>query len=81
MGTQVLQPLGAGDHFPDIHRLPGQHGNQEVVLHRTSGIRVIISAYRIENISEVTVSLEVHHVRKLADLNNPGRRDKPAWMP
>jgi hypothetical protein len=42
---------------------------------------VIISAYRIENISEVTVSLEVHHVRKLADLNNPGRRDKPAWMP
>ena len=27
-----------------------------------------------------TVSLEVHHVRKLADLSKPGRREKPAWM-
>jgi hypothetical protein len=26
------------------------------------------------------VHLEVHHVRKLADLNQPGRREKPAWM-
>ena len=25
-------------------------------------------------------AVEVHHVRKLADLNKPGRRDKPAWM-
>ena len=24
--------------------------------------------------------LEVHHVRKLADLSKPGRREKPAWM-
>jgi hypothetical protein len=24
--------------------------------------------------------LEVHHVRKLADLNRPGRREKPAWV-
>jgi group II intron reverse transcriptase/maturase len=24
--------------------------------------------------------LEVHHVRKLADLNQPGRRERPAWM-
>jgi AI2M/AI1M-like HNH endonuclease/type II intron maturase len=24
--------------------------------------------------------LEVHHIRKLADLNTPGRREKPAWM-
>jgi group II intron reverse transcriptase/maturase len=23
---------------------------------------------------------EVHHIRKLADLNRPGRPDKPAWM-
>jgi len=27
-----------------------------------------------------TVNLEVHHVRKLADLSKPGRREKPAWM-
>jgi group II intron reverse transcriptase/maturase len=27
-----------------------------------------------------TVGLEVHHVRKLADLTKPGRRDKPGWM-
>jgi group II intron reverse transcriptase/maturase len=31
-------------------------------------------------ICEDTVSLEVHHVRKLADLSKPGRREKPAWM-
>ncbi|WP_079148684.1 reverse transcriptase/maturase family protein [Streptomyces agglomeratus] len=24
--------------------------------------------------------LEVHHIRKLADLNKPGRREKPAWV-
>jgi group II intron reverse transcriptase/maturase len=31
-------------------------------------------------ICAATVGLEVHHVRKLADLTKPGRRDKPAWM-
>jgi hypothetical protein len=31
-------------------------------------------------ICEDTVNLQVHHVRKLADLNKPGRREKPAWM-
>jgi group II intron reverse transcriptase/maturase len=31
-------------------------------------------------ICESTVSLEVHHIRKLADLDQPGRREKPAWM-
>ncbi|MFG1711252.1 hypothetical protein ACFLIM_49690 [Nonomuraea sp. M3C6] len=29
---------------------------------------------------ESTEGLEVHHIRKLADLNQPGRRDKPARM-
>jgi hypothetical protein len=24
--------------------------------------------------------LEMHHIRKLADLNQPGRRERPAWM-
>jgi hypothetical protein len=23
---------------------------------------------------------EVHHIRKLADLDKPGRKDKPAWV-
>jgi hypothetical protein len=27
-----------------------------------------------------TVGLEVHHIRKLADLNQPGRRERPSWM-
>jgi group II intron reverse transcriptase/maturase len=27
-----------------------------------------------------TVGLEVHHIRKLADLNKPGRRERPSWM-
>ena len=29
---------------------------------------------------EARNNLEVHHLRKLADLNKPGRRDKPEWM-
>jgi len=29
---------------------------------------------------EGTEGLEVHHIRKLADLNKPGRREKPPWM-
>jgi hypothetical protein len=24
--------------------------------------------------------LEMHHIRKLADLNQPGRHERPAWM-
>jgi hypothetical protein len=31
-------------------------------------------------ICEATTDLEVHHIRKLADLNKPGRREKPSWM-
>ena len=31
-------------------------------------------------IRERAENLEVHHIRKLADLNRPGRPDKPAWM-
>jgi type II intron maturase/AI2M/AI1M-like HNH endonuclease/reverse transcriptase-like protein len=31
-------------------------------------------------ICEAVVNLEVHHIRKLADLTKPGRREKPAWM-
>jgi group II intron reverse transcriptase/maturase len=31
-------------------------------------------------ICQAATDLEVHHVRKLADLNKPGRREKPAWM-
>jgi group II intron reverse transcriptase/maturase len=31
-------------------------------------------------ICEATTDLEVHHIRKLADLNKPGRREKPSWI-
>jgi hypothetical protein len=31
-------------------------------------------------ICEARGNLEVHHIRKLADVNKPGRRQKPAWM-
>jgi group II intron reverse transcriptase/maturase len=31
-------------------------------------------------ICESATGLEVHHIRKLADLNKPGRREKPSWM-
>ncbi|WP_425343324.1 MULTISPECIES: HNH endonuclease [Pseudofrankia] len=27
-----------------------------------------------------TEQVEVHHIRHLADLNKPGRREKPAWV-
>ncbi|HEY8980869.1 MAG TPA: reverse transcriptase domain-containing protein [Streptomyces sp.] len=29
---------------------------------------------------EARTDLEVHHIRRLADLNQPGRPDKPAWI-
>lgn len=31
-------------------------------------------------ICEATTDLEVHHIRKLADLNKPGRREQPSWI-
>jgi len=31
-------------------------------------------------VCEAQENLEVHHIRRLADLNRPGRPDKPAWM-
>jgi hypothetical protein len=31
-------------------------------------------------ICENTVNLEVHHIRKLADLNKPGRPERPPWV-
>jgi group II intron reverse transcriptase/maturase len=31
-------------------------------------------------ICEAQEDLEVHHIRKLADLNRPGRPERPAWM-
>ncbi|MGW7674698.1 reverse transcriptase domain-containing protein, partial [Streptomyces sp. NPDC054775] len=31
-------------------------------------------------ICERRTNLEVHHVRKLADLNRPGRRERPGWV-
>ena len=31
-------------------------------------------------ICEARTNLEVHHIRKLADLNRPGRRERPTWV-
>jgi len=31
-------------------------------------------------ICEAQEDLEVHHIRKLADLNRPGRPERPAWV-
>ena len=31
-------------------------------------------------ICESTVGLQVHHIRELADLNQPDRPKKPSWM-
>ncbi len=31
-------------------------------------------------ICEAKEDLEVHHIRKLADLYRPGRPERPAWM-
>jgi hypothetical protein len=31
-------------------------------------------------VCDARTNLEVHHIRRLADLNRPGRRERPAWM-
>ena len=31
-------------------------------------------------VCKTTEDIEVHHIRKLADLNKPGRRERPAWI-
>ena len=46
------------------------HGNE--LIHR-------LLAERCE-LCGATTRLEVHHIRKLADLNKPGRNEKPAWV-
>jgi hypothetical protein len=47
----------------------------------TSGNELIhrLLAGRCE-VCGTTERLEVHHIRKLADLNKPGRNEKPAWV-
>ena len=47
----------------------------------TSGNELIgrLIAGRCEVCGE-TRNLEVHHIRKLADLKRPGRHEKPAWV-
>ena len=50
-------------------------------LFTTSGNELIgrLLAGRCELCGSMT-RLEVHHIRKLADLNKPGRNEKPAWI-
>jgi hypothetical protein len=50
-----------------------------MVSARRSGLIHRLLAGRCE-ICGTPENLEVHHIRKLADLNKSGRRDKPAWM-
>jgi len=45
---------------------------------RNELIRRLLAGYC--EICEARKNLEVHHIRKLADLNRPGRRERPAWM-
>jgi group II intron reverse transcriptase/maturase len=51
------------------------------VLFTTSGNELIhrLLAGRCE-VCGSTERLEVHHIRKLADLSKPGRNEKPAWV-
>jgi group II intron reverse transcriptase/maturase len=50
-------------------------------LFTTSGNELIgrLLAGRCE-LCGATTRLEVHHIRKLADLNKPGRNEKPTWI-
>jgi hypothetical protein len=51
------------------------------VLFTTSGNELIgrLIAGRCELCGSAQ-RLEVHHIRKLSDLNRPGRNEKPAWV-
>lgn len=55
--------------------------DHEPVLFTTSGNELIhrLIAGQCE-LCGSTERLEVHHVRKLADLNKPGRNEKPRWV-
>ncbi|MFE5588083.1 group II intron reverse transcriptase/maturase [Kitasatospora sp. NPDC056531] len=86
---QVTVPRGE-DRQPLVSRFGGISLKRQRTAVLTDQRPVMASAKRNElihrllaeccEICESRTKLEVHHVRKLADLNRPGRRDKPAWV-
>ncbi|WP_406210815.1 hypothetical protein [Streptomyces sp. NBC_01017] len=55
------------------HRHPAGHGQ-----HEQRADHGLLAEYC--EIWETRTNVEVHHVRKLADLNRPGRRERPTWV-
>lgn len=69
--TRIPEGMGITDFDPELTWLRHHTGRAEVVTRLLAG--------RCELCEAKGVPLEVHHIRKLADINRPGRRPKAKW--
>jgi group II intron reverse transcriptase/maturase len=76
-----LPPLTA--QFGGISLRPQPRASLHDPLPKPSGAGTELLQRLLAGVCEVcgsTEDVEVHHVRKLADLRRPGRRERPAWV-
>ncbi|MFG2791642.1 hypothetical protein [Streptomyces sp. NPDC048419] len=69
------RPLRRDPSHPQANRCP----DRPIIASPGNGLIHRLLAGKCE-ISSAGRGLQVHHLRKLADLNRPGRPDRPSWM-
>ena len=67
--------------IPLFHSLQAIHVDEQVLIRKRSGRTELIERLLAEKceICESTQNIEVHHVRKMADLKQKGRKPRPKW--
>lgn len=67
--------------IPLVHTLEAIHVDEQVLVRKRFGRTELIERLLAEKceICESTENIEVHHIRKMADLKQKGRKPKPAW--
>jgi AI2M/AI1M-like HNH endonuclease/type II intron maturase len=66
-----------------LKRRPNAKIRDEGIPPYTKNMRSELLTRLLRNVCEMcgaTDNVEIHHIRKLADLKQPGRREKPYWM-